>query len=101
MVTSGLIWKVYSGFKKSTKQPAAVFVLEKRALDRFERHDREFLLDLYKKAIAQLTRLRHPQVRCWGVRCSKNTRILDKMNFSGCYTDVSKKSKDRLRDPAL
>ena len=61
-VTTGLIWKVYSGFKKSTKQPAAVFVLEKRALDRFERHDREFLLELYKKAIAQLTRLRHPQV---------------------------------------
>ena len=53
---------MYSGFKKSTKQPAAVFVLEKRALDRFERHDREFLLELYKKAIAQLTRLRHPQV---------------------------------------
>jgi len=58
----GLMWKVYSGFKKSTKQPAAIFVLEKRALDRFDRQDRELLLDLYRKAISQLTRLRHPQV---------------------------------------
>ncbi len=53
---TGLSWKVYSGFKKSTKQPAAIFVLEKRALDRFERQEREFLLELYKKAISQLTR---------------------------------------------
>jgi SCY1-like protein 2 len=57
------LWKVYSGFKKSTKQPAAVFVLEKRDLDRFDKQDRDFLLETYKRSIAQLTRLRHPQVR--------------------------------------
>ncbi len=58
----GLAWKIYGGFKKSTKQPAAIFVLEKRALDRFDRQERELLLDLYRRAISQLTRLRHPQV---------------------------------------
>ena len=53
---------MYSGFKKTTKQPAAIFVLEKRALDRFDKQDRDFLLDVYRKAIGQLTRLRHPQI---------------------------------------
>ncbi len=52
----GLVWKVYSGFKKSTRQPAAIFVLEKRALDKFDRQERDMLLDLFRKAISQLTR---------------------------------------------
>jgi len=52
----GLMWKVYSGCKKSTKQPAAIFVLEKRLLDKFDRQDRDLLLDLHRKAISQLTR---------------------------------------------
>ncbi len=52
----GLVWKVYSGCKKSTRQSAAIFVLEKRALDKFDKGEREFLLDLYRKAIPQLTR---------------------------------------------
>lgn len=58
----GLIWKVFSGHKKSTKQAAAVFVLEKRILDRFERAERDHLLDVFRKAVSQLTRLRHPQI---------------------------------------
>ena len=31
-----LLWKVYSGFKKSTKQKAAIFVFEKRLLDQWQ-----------------------------------------------------------------
>lgn len=60
----GLLWKIYSGSKKSTKQAAAVFVLEKRLLDAHfpEKLEREALLDQFRKAIAQLTRLRHPQI---------------------------------------
>ena len=63
----GLCWKIYSGFKKSTKQRAAVFVLEKRTLDEKLQHqcsraDRDALLDVYRKSISQLTRLRHPQI---------------------------------------
>jgi len=58
----GLMWKVYSGFKKSTKQPASVFVFEKSLLDRFDKQEKELLLDLVRKGVAQLTRLRHPQI---------------------------------------
>ena len=60
----GLLWKIYSGSKKSTKEPAAVFVLEKRLLDaQFPvKQEREALLDQLRRAVAQLTRLRHPQI---------------------------------------
>ena len=60
----GLLWKIYSGNKKSTKQAAAVFVLEKHALAARcpDKSDREALLEQCRKAIAQLTRLKHPQV---------------------------------------
>ena len=61
---SGLIWKIYSGNKKSTSQSAAVFVLEKRALETQypDKTDREALLEQCRKAVSQLTRLKHPQV---------------------------------------
>jgi len=60
----GLLWKIYSGSKKSTKEPAAVFVLEKRLLDAHfpVKQERDALLDQLRRAVAQLTRLRHPQV---------------------------------------
>ena len=54
----GLMWKVYSGFKKTTRQPASVFVLEKAVLDRFDRQDKEAIWDLMKRGVSQLTRLR-------------------------------------------
>ncbi|XP_065353712.1 SCY1-like protein 2 [Cloeon dipterum] len=59
----GLLWKIYSGHKKSTKQEVSVFVLEKKCLDRFVRKsDREALLTSYRKGVAQLTKLRHPRL---------------------------------------
>ena len=63
----GLLWKIFSGIKKSTRQPAAVFVLEKRSLESKypgseRRLERDRLLDQLKKSISQLTRLRHPQI---------------------------------------
>ena len=33
----GLSWKVYSAVKKSTRQPASVFVLEKSQLDQYDK----------------------------------------------------------------
>ncbi|CAB4062362.1 SCYL2 [Lepeophtheirus salmonis] len=57
-----LCWKVYSGSKKSTKQIASIFVFEKRQLDRYDKQDKENILDITRKGIAQLTRLRHPQI---------------------------------------
>lgn len=58
----GLLWKVYQGYKKSTKQEAAIFVFEKRHLEKFPRADRDVILETLKRGVAQLTRLRHPQI---------------------------------------
>lgn len=55
----GLLWKIYSGYKKSTKQPASIFVFEKRQV---VPQDREVLLETLKRGVAQLTKLRHPQI---------------------------------------
>lgn len=58
----GLQWKIYKGFKKSTKQEASIFVFEKRALERWNKGDRDIMLDTLKRGITQLTKLRHPQL---------------------------------------
>ncbi|XP_076749656.1 SCY1-like protein 2 [Xylocopa sonorina] len=57
-----LLWKIYNGYKKSTKQEAAIFVFEKRMLDKFSRNDKELIIETLKKGVAQLTKLRHPQI---------------------------------------
>ncbi|XP_067120588.1 SCY1-like protein 2 [Centruroides vittatus] len=57
-----LIWKVYKGIKRSTKQEAAVFVLEKKQLERYSKQDRDHILEILKKGVSQLTRLRHPSI---------------------------------------
>ncbi|EFN76018.1 SCY1-like protein 2 [Harpegnathos saltator] len=59
----GLLWKVYSGYKKSTKQEAAIFVFEKRILEKWSsKADRELVLETLKRGVTQLTKLRHPQI---------------------------------------
>nr|CAY54151.1 unnamed protein product [Heliconius melpomene] len=58
----GLLWKVYKGFKKSTKQEASIFVFEKKQLDRWSKTDRDIMIDILKRGIVQLTKLRHPQI---------------------------------------
>ncbi|XP_026748756.1 SCY1-like protein 2 [Galleria mellonella] len=58
----GLLWKIYKGYKKSTKQEASIFVFEKKQLDRFSKADRDIMLDVLKRGIVQLTKLRHPQI---------------------------------------
>ncbi|PSN52016.1 hypothetical protein C0J52_06121 [Blattella germanica] len=58
----GLLWKIYQGYKKSTKQEAAIFVFEKRLLEKWPRGDREAMLETLRRGVSQLTRLRHPQV---------------------------------------
>ncbi|XP_073987865.1 SCY1-like protein 2 [Rhodnius prolixus] len=55
----GLLWKIYSGYKKSTKQNASIFVFEKRQV---VPQDRDILIETLKRGIAQLTKLRHPQI---------------------------------------
>lgn len=62
MVLLGLLWKIYSGFKKTTKQEAAIFVFEKKHLERWSKGDKDLVLESLKRGVTQLTKLRHPQI---------------------------------------
>lgn len=59
---SDLCWRVFDGNKKSNVQDASIFVLEKRSLDRYDRKQRDLILESLRKGITQLTRLRHPNI---------------------------------------
>ncbi|EDV95008.1 SCY1-like protein 2 [Drosophila grimshawi] len=58
----GLMWKVYNGHKKSTKQEVSVFVFEKKVLERWSKDDRETMLETLRRGVQQLTKIRHPHV---------------------------------------
>ncbi|XP_023175872.1 SCY1-like protein 2 [Drosophila hydei] len=58
----GLMWKVYNGHKKSTKQEVSVFVFEKKVLERWSKDDREIMLETLRRGVQQLTKIRHPHV---------------------------------------
>ena len=58
----GLLWKLYSGYKKSTKQEATIFVLHKKSLETYSKKERELIIDAFKKGATQLARLKHPRV---------------------------------------
>ncbi|RWS03512.1 SCY1-like protein 2 [Dinothrombium tinctorium] len=58
----GFVWKIYSGFKKSTKEEASIFIFDKKLLHKFAKKDRDLILDRLKKGVSQLTRLRHPSI---------------------------------------
>ncbi|XP_057651549.1 SCY1-like protein 2 [Diorhabda carinulata] len=58
----GLLWKIYKGNKRSTKQAASIFVFEKRQLERFNKNDRELILESLRRGIVQLTKIRHPKI---------------------------------------
>ena len=58
----GLLWKLYSGYKKSTKQEATIFVLHKKSIEIYSKKERELIIDAYKKGATQLARLKHPRI---------------------------------------
>ena len=58
----GLVFKIYEAVKKSTKEDAALFILEKKSLDKLSKKDKEIQLDAVRRGVAQLTRLRHPSM---------------------------------------
>ncbi|XP_035825560.1 SCY1-like protein 2 [Aplysia californica] len=57
-----LLWKVFSAVKKSTKEEASVFLFEKKSLERFQKRDREVIVDGLRRGVQQLTKLRHPRI---------------------------------------
>ncbi|CAF2579551.1 unnamed protein product [Rotaria sp. Silwood2] len=58
----GLLWRIYGAIKRTTKQEAAVFVLEKRLLDKYSKKDRELILEAMKKGVQQLAKIKHPRI---------------------------------------
>ncbi|KAM6961663.1 SCY1-like protein 2 isoform 1-T1 [Tautogolabrus adspersus] len=58
----GLCWRIYNGTKKSTKQEVAVFVFEKKTVDKYPKFEKDQIVDSLKRGVQQLTRLRHPRL---------------------------------------
>ncbi|CDW52923.1 Pkinase domain containing protein [Trichuris trichiura] len=56
----GLLWRIYSGFKRSTQQEVSVWILEKKFLDRFQKQHRDAVIEILRRGVLQLTRLKHP-----------------------------------------
>ncbi|XP_060101221.1 SCY1-like protein 2 isoform X1 [Heteronotia binoei] len=59
---SGLAWKIFNGTKKSTKQEVAVFVFDKKLMDKYQKFEKDQIIDSLKRGVQQLTRLRHPRL---------------------------------------
>ncbi|XP_028672526.1 SCY1-like protein 2 isoform X2 [Erpetoichthys calabaricus] len=58
----GLSWKIFNGIKKSTKQEVAVFVFDKKIIEKYQKFDKDQIIDSLKRGVQQLTRLRHPRL---------------------------------------
>ncbi|KAI5617755.1 SCY1-like protein 2 [Silurus asotus] len=58
----GMSWRIYNGTKKSTKQEVAVFVFDKKVVDRYQKFEKDQIIDSLKRGVQQLTRLRHPRL---------------------------------------
>ncbi|XP_036978200.1 SCY1-like protein 2 isoform X1 [Acanthopagrus latus] len=58
----GLCWRIYNGTKKSTKQEVAVFVFDKKVVDKYQKFEKDQIIESLKKGVQQLTRLRHPRL---------------------------------------
>ncbi|XP_069829141.1 SCY1-like protein 2 isoform X2 [Dendropsophus ebraccatus] len=59
---NGLAWKIFNGTKKSTKQEVAVFVFDKKLIDKYQKYEKDQIIDSLKRGVQQLTRLRHPRL---------------------------------------
>uniref|UniRef100_A0AAZ3NNQ6 Protein kinase domain-containing protein n=1 Tax=Oncorhynchus tshawytscha TaxID=74940 RepID=A0AAZ3NNQ6_ONCTS len=58
----GMCWRIYNGTKKSTKQEVAVFVLDKKMVEKYQKFDKDQIIESLKRGVQQLTRLRHPRL---------------------------------------
>ncbi|KAK7098938.1 hypothetical protein V1264_003150 [Littorina saxatilis] len=58
----GLLWKVFSATKKSTKEEASVYLFEKKSIERYSRQDRDAIVEMLRVGVQQLTKLRHPKI---------------------------------------
>lgn len=58
----GLMFKIYDAIKKSTKENASLFILEKKSLEKLNKKEKDIFLDCVRAGVSQLTRLRHPSM---------------------------------------
>jgi SCY1-like protein 2 len=56
------LWKIYKGSRKDRKQEVCVFVLDKKSLDKFSKDEKEEILNVLKKEVSALVKLKHPGV---------------------------------------
>ena len=56
------LWKIYKATHKERKQPACVFVFDKKQLDSFPSSTREDLLTILRKDATSLTKYKHPNI---------------------------------------
>uniref|UniRef100_A0A182P4I3 Protein kinase domain-containing protein n=1 Tax=Anopheles epiroticus TaxID=199890 RepID=A0A182P4I3_9DIPT len=57
-----LVWKIYTGSKRTTKEAASIFVFDKKQLELFTKDEREEICENIRRGVVQLTKIRHPQV---------------------------------------
>uniref|UniRef100_A0A8D8FQB3 SCY1-like protein 2 n=2 Tax=Culex pipiens TaxID=7175 RepID=A0A8D8FQB3_CULPI len=58
----GCVWKIYNGVKKSTREEASIFLLEKKQFELYAKDEKEVIFNIIRKGIFQITKLRHPLV---------------------------------------
>ena len=56
------LWKIYKATHKERKQPACVFVFDKKQLESFPASTREDLLAILRKDATSLTKYKHPNI---------------------------------------
>lgn len=56
------MWKIYHATHKERKQPACLFVFEKKTLEQYPQSEREEILTLLKKEATSLTQFKHPKI---------------------------------------
>ncbi|KAG7271860.1 hypothetical protein CRUP_028232 [Coryphaenoides rupestris] len=74
----GLCWRIYHGTKKSTKQEVAVFVFDKKIIDKYQKFDKDQVVDSLKRGISEGLTFLHSGVKMvHGNLCLENI-ILNK-----------------------
>jgi SCY1-like protein 2 len=56
------LWKIYKGSRKDRKQDVCVFVLDKKDLEKYNKEEREEVLNVLKKEAGALVKFKHPSV---------------------------------------